>query len=455
MERDPSYPTQSCSVPAVSDYSWPSLSWDAVHPQLLQEEDPSQMLCSAEYYSDSEDVLPPTRTIPPLTRASEIRHQGWTYPVLACGHPVDFFEDDHYYPSRLTWTSALAPLQETCRTQSYAPHPLHVTGEVESLVASMQPSITHSLPHAEAHTLKQMCPLWNSQDLGVDNAGASYSPQPVENNGGSSTLPPFKPPPRDTVSLAIDDTIQVDGPKWTTDHANSINPGTLTGHRESQALTFRGVHESQTPFPYTAPPSGHVLPACSPTLACPQITLNIAEETLMNVGKMSLPPDYTAPQPGGGEDHGWMGGNYHASGEVAPLPYSNEPCLHRPYSPHCICPHNTGNPSTHEGSPEADHPRAGSSMSAPAAYVAHDRTAPKLCGWRDVSGGTCNIPVTYDNMPHHLRTFHGIEGIAANVEIECRWCSPPKTLKRKSMVRHCREVHLEHPRLSAGTPVEF
>ncbi|KAI6095909.1 hypothetical protein F5141DRAFT_623545 [Pisolithus sp. B1] len=454
MERDPSYPTQSCSVPAVLEHSSPSLSWGVVRSQLLQEWDPSQMLYSAEYYSDSEDVLPPTRTIPPLTRASDIRHQCWTYPVLACGHSVNLSEDGQYYPSRLTRISALAPPQETCRTQGYAPHTLHVTGEVESLVAFMQPPNTHPFPHTEAHTLKQMCPLWNSQNLGVENTDASYLPHPVENNGESSTLPPFKPPPHDTCPLATDDTIRVDGPEWTTDHANSINLGTLTGHRESQAPTFHGVHESQTPLPYMAPPSEHVLPACSPTPAYPQITSNVAEETTMNVGTIPLPLDYTAPQPGGGDDQGWVGGNHHTSGEVAPLPYPNEPCHQQPYSLHCLCPHDTRNSSMHEGSPEADHPHAGSSMNAPVAYVAHDRTAPKLCGWRDVSGGTCDIPVTYDNVPHHLRTFHSIEGIAANVEIECRWCSPPKTLKRKGMVRHCREVHLEHPRLSAGTPVE-
>ncbi|KAI6137334.1 hypothetical protein F5141DRAFT_80733 [Pisolithus sp. B1] len=437
MERDPSYPTQSCSVPAVLDHSPPSFSWDVAHSLLLQGRDPGQMLYGAECYSDGEDVPPQHRTIPPLTRAPDIGQQFLTHPVLGCGHPVNLSEDCQYYPSRLTRISALAPPQEACGTQGHAPRSLHVADRGESLVGSMPPNV-HPLPHTQAYTLNQRCPVWNTQNLGADNADASYSPHPAEKNGETSMLPPFKSLPHDTPPRVIDDTIEIDGLKWTAEygHANSINLGTPIGHPRSRALTFCGPHESQTPLPYAVPPFGHVLTACGTTPAYPPIAPDIINETIMNVETIPLPLDYTAPQPGGGNDHEWMGGIYHPSGELAPLSY-RRPC-------------NVGIPSMHERPPEADHPRVASTMNVPVAYVACDRTAPKLCGWRDINGGTCDMPVTYDTVPHHLRTFHGIEGMAANVEIECRWCSPPKTLRRKHMVKHFREAHLKHPRRKSG-----
>ncbi|KAI5997438.1 hypothetical protein EDD15DRAFT_343609 [Pisolithus albus] len=181
---DLSHPTQSDSVPAVLDHSPPTFSCDVAPWQLQQPWDPSQMLYAADQFSDSEDVSPQERTIPPLTQASDIGHQFLTYPVVGYSHPTNLSEDDQYQPSRLTRISALAPPPETYGTQDYAPRAPPVTSKAESLVASMPPN-ARPLPPSQAHTLNQIYPVENSQYLRVDNADASYSPHPIENNGGS------------------------------------------------------------------------------------------------------------------------------------------------------------------------------------------------------------------------------------------------------------------------------
>lgn len=447
MERDPSYPTQSRSDPAVSDHSSPSFSLN-FGSQLLQRWYPSQLLYGAAQYSDGEDVPPQNRTIPPLTRASDIGHQFLTYPVLGCGHPMNFSEDDQYHQSRLTRISALVPTPETYGTQDDAPHAPHAAGEVERLVASVPPN-GHPLPPARAHTLNQICPVWNSQNPGVDDADALYSPHPVESNGGSSMLqfPPFKSPPHDARLIAINDTIQTDVPDWTEEygHADSIHLGTLGGHCYTRTpRAYCDSHESQTPFPYyIIPPPEHVFTVYGPTLAYPPIAPNTADQTIMNVGTKPLPLDYTAPQPGGGDDRGWAGENYHVSGEAS---HSNEFWHQQPYSSQCLRPHNIRGPSVHDGSLGASHAGAGPPAGAPVACVACNHPAPEQCGWQDIGSGTCSRSVTCGDLSRHLATFHGIKDIPFDTEIECRWCSPPTTLTRKSMLRHCREVHLNHPR---------
>ncbi|KAI5992914.1 hypothetical protein EDD15DRAFT_2367677 [Pisolithus albus] len=429
---DLSYPTQSRSVRAALDHSPPTSSCDVAPSQLQQPWDFSQMLYGADQYYDGEDVPPQDRTIPPLTQASDIGHQFLTYPVVGYGHPTNSSEDDQYQPSRLTRISALAPPPETYGTQGYAPRAPPVTSEAESLVASM------------AHTLNQIYPVENSQYLRADNADASYSPHPIENNGGSP-----KPPPHDTGPLGIDNIIQIDGPTWTRTaeygYSNSMNLGGVGGRGLPGTLrTICGFHESQTPLPCdTVPPSEQVFAACSPTAVYPPILPNAADPTTMNVGTRPLPLDYSAPQPGGGDDHGWMGGGYHVSGQAA---QPNELWQQQPNSSHSLRSDNIGSPSVHGGSPGASHSGTGPPGSAPVACVVCNPIAPALCGWQDMSGRTCDKSVTCGDLAHHLATFHGIKDIPSRREVECRRCSPPQTLKRKSMLRHYKEAHLNHPR---------
>ncbi|KAI6022208.1 hypothetical protein BKA83DRAFT_12879 [Pisolithus microcarpus] len=456
---DLSYPAQSRSVPAVLDHPPPTFSCDVAPSQLQQPWDRSQMLYAADQYSNGEDVSPQDRTIPPLTQASDIGHQFLTYPVVGYDHPTNSSEDDQYQPSRLTRISALAPPSETYGTQDYAPHAPPVTSEADSLVAFMgylrtpQPPNGRPLPPTQSHTLNQIYPAQNSQYPSVDNADASYSPHPVENNGGSSMYLPFKPPPHDTGPLGIDDTIQIDGPKWTRTteygYANSMNLGGVGGRGLfGTPRTFCGFHESQTSLPYyTVPPSEQVLVACDPTAAYPPIVPNTADQATMNVGTQPLPLDYTAPQAGGGDDRGRMGGNHHVSGPAA---QPNELSQQQPYSSHCLRSDNIGGPSVHGGSPGANHSGTGPPGDAPAACVVCNPKAPKHCGWQYIGGGICDSPVTCSDLPHHLATFHGIKDIPSRDNVECRRCSPPQILKRKGMLRHYKEVHLNHQRRRAA-----
>lgn len=248
-------------------------------------------------------------------------------------------------------------------------------------------------------------------------------------------------PPHDARLIAVNDT-ESDVRDWTCGHADSINLGTLRAHCYTRALrTYCGSHELQTPLPhYVIPPPEHVLTVYGPIPAYPQVALNTADQNMMNEGTKPLPLDYTAPQPGGGDDRGWAGGNYHASGEAS---YSNEFWHQQSYSSQYLRLHSIGGSSVHEGSLGASHSSAGPPAGTP---VACDHPAPEQCGWQDIGSGTCSRSVTCRDLSCHLATFHGIKGISCNTEIECRWCSPPTTLTRKSMLRHCREVHLNHPR---------
>ncbi|KAI6154531.1 hypothetical protein EDD17DRAFT_1076527 [Pisolithus thermaeus] len=74
------------------------------------------------------------------------------------------------------------------------------------------------------------------------------------------------------------------------------------------------------------------------------------------------------------------------------------------------------------------------------------------CGWQDDEGGECGALVSCGNCADHFAAAHGIQNIAYCVQIICRWCpsEPQKTVKRKSFLRHVKEVHLGCPRSENG-----
>ncbi|KAI6139236.1 hypothetical protein BKA82DRAFT_2993061 [Pisolithus tinctorius] len=76
-----------------------------------------------------------------------------------------------------------------------------------------------------------------------------------------------------------------------------------------------------------------------------------------------------------------------------------------------------------------------------------DRIVSKLCGWRDDNGTKCGAPITYD-CANHFAVVHGVENIARDIKIICRWCPTKKQRKviRKNILRHLREVHLRYSR---------
>lgn len=81
------------------------------------------------------------------------------------------------------------------------------------------------------------------------------------------------------------------------------------------------------------------------------------------------------------------------------------------------------------------------------ARVVCDRNVHKPCGWQDGEARKCGIPITY-YCADHFAAFHGLENMARDVEIVCRWCLPmeQKKIRRQNMLRHLREVHLCYPR---------
>jgi hypothetical protein len=67
----------------------------------------------------------------------------------------------------------------------------------------------------------------------------------------------------------------------------------------------------------------------------------------------------------------------------------------------------------------------------------------RLCGWRSEDDSECGGVVTRQTVSQHLAAWHGIRKKASHERITCRWC-PDGTdpIKRESIARHLREVHL-------------
>ncbi|KAI6018792.1 hypothetical protein EDC04DRAFT_2941620 [Pisolithus marmoratus] len=88
------------------------------------------------------------------------------------------------------------------------------------------------------------------------------------------------------------------------------------------------------------------------------------------------------------------------------------------------------------------------------ARLACDRNLRYPCGWRDDDGKICGMPITYGNCANHFAAIHEIKNMAWNAKVICRWCSSKaqKEVKRKSLLRHLREVHLHCLRSEKETP---
>ncbi|KAI6116568.1 hypothetical protein EV401DRAFT_46487 [Pisolithus croceorrhizus] len=64
------------------------------------------------------------------------------------------------------------------------------------------------------------------------------------------------------------------------------------------------------------------------------------------------------------------------------------------------------------------------------------------CGWVKADGTRCNIHITYD-CAGHLTTAHNIRQQGRRLKDLCCWCGLPRPIRRSSMLRHVREVHLK------------
>ncbi|KAF9232209.1 hypothetical protein BU15DRAFT_81500 [Melanogaster broomeanus] len=73
---------------------------------------------------------------------------------------------------------------------------------------------------------------------------------------------------------------------------------------------------------------------------------------------------------------------------------------------------------------------------------APDHLSEKICGWRGTDGSICGERVSRKTVPKHL-VVHGITKLSYNMPVICRWCPDGSVpMKRESIVRHFREVHL-------------
>ncbi|KAF9235357.1 hypothetical protein BU15DRAFT_64944 [Melanogaster broomeanus] len=73
---------------------------------------------------------------------------------------------------------------------------------------------------------------------------------------------------------------------------------------------------------------------------------------------------------------------------------------------------------------------------------APDHLSEKICGWRGTDGSICGERVSRKTVPKHL-AVHGITKMSYNMPVICRWCPDGRVpMKRESIVRHFREVHL-------------
>ncbi|KAF9232222.1 hypothetical protein BU15DRAFT_67657 [Melanogaster broomeanus] len=64
-----------------------------------------------------------------------------------------------------------------------------------------------------------------------------------------------------------------------------------------------------------------------------------------------------------------------------------------------------------------------------------------VCEWRERDESICGERFTGETLPDHLAD-HGITNIASDKPTVCRSCRPGKKMKRESILRHVREVHL-------------
>ncbi|KAI6146916.1 hypothetical protein BKA82DRAFT_4157276 [Pisolithus tinctorius] len=326
----------------------------------------------------AEATMPPyARSVPP-NQAHTLNQMDpvWNAQSVGLGNPAASYSTHH-------------PVDENEGSLMYTPGTLYVSDDTKYAEATMAPD-ARPLPHNQARTLNQMNPVWNVQYAEHGNPVTSYSTPPGDENEGSLMIPPFKPPPHDTHSLAL-------LMPWTAeyDHANSINLGIVGGPRG--CWNTRTLFDSSVcpPSNMVPPPSlepcGHVLAGGIPTSTCPPIASNVADGTMVNAGTIPISLDRPMLRPGGGDNRERMDGIDHNSDNAA---YSVAPSW--PLSdvsrslPHKLQPtHSIGNLSIPKESPRTDR-STGPSTSLP--------TAPKRCGWRDNDGKICDMHITYNNL---------------------------------------------------------
>lgn len=81
----------------------------------------------------------------------------------------------------------------------------------------------------------------------------------------------------------------------------------------------------------------------------------------------------------------------------------------------------------------------------------------RSCEWKDRDGTVCKELITDASVPEHL-IKHGIENLHRSLRTTCQWVGCHRNLKpmkRESIVRHIREVHLRLRRPSKGAQYPY
>ncbi|KAH0828982.1 hypothetical protein J3R83DRAFT_2416 [Lanmaoa asiatica] len=89
-------------------------------------------------------------------------------------------------------------------------------------------------------------------------------------------------------------------------------------------------------------------------------------------------------------------------------------------------------------------------LSSPVQAVSPKETSLHICQWTGNDDNICGAQITYASVPGHL-TVHGVEHMAHNHRLPCRWSGcrlrrDKDMMKRESIVRHVREKHMGYRR---------
>lgn len=294
------------------------------------------------------------------------------------------------------------------------------------------------------------------------SVNCSITPYPTNCSGQDerlSSVPAVPPMPctGDFPVISTHEVVQMNVPRYDDETClmNSRN------YRDTPSYSFYQLANLSPPLPS---PSNVFLPSSQGFYACVSNGdvsntrppgVDLAAGTTLSMPATSFPYN-TVSQPGCVHNHektcnedgasGWD--VYSAVPLSSPLNMARE--LHPPASDHY---HNGGNLSMPLGSLMANSSAAVSSNSLFTTRPFCDHIARESCGWKGDDGTVCGSVVTSHDLPNHFAAIHGIKNMASGIKVECRWCppSPRKQVKRESMMRHLREVHLKRPRPKKGS----
>ncbi|KAI6044434.1 hypothetical protein EDC04DRAFT_3106200 [Pisolithus marmoratus] len=71
------------------------------------------------------------------------------------------------------------------------------------------------------------------------------------------------------------------------------------------------------------------------------------------------------------------------------------------------------------------------------------------CLWTDGKGRECLEPISCSTVPEHSRDVHSIKDLKRDYPLDCTWRGCGRRVMRHNYVRHVRECHLKHDRVSA------